>query len=146
MYYRIQNIVGYLEGLLRRLTACTEWDPVLVALASVVHPACMAAAAYMCGYQFLSWQQPLERCWPPQRSVCAGTCPKERRALVLLLHNLAEADAGTAALLRRRLPQVQLEDLVAVLGGLLHCPDTWASKAAALIAVVCSVVYTRVGS
>lgn len=61
---------------------------------------------------------------------------------MLLLHNLAEADADTAVLLRRQLPQVHLEGLVAALGGLLHCPDTWASKAAALIAVVCLFVFS----
>ena len=55
---------------------------------------------------------------------------------MLLLHNLAEADADTAAVLRARLPRERLQDLVSMLGGLLHCPDTWASKAAALIAVV----------
>eukprot|EP00892_Ulva_mutabilis_P005265 jgi/Ulvmu1/310/UM001_0314.1 len=65
-----------------------------------------------------------------------GTCPKERRALVLLLHNLAQADADTAAQLRRHLPPTQLPALVHALAGLLHCPDVWAAKAAALVALV----------
>lgn len=55
---------------------------------------------------------------------------------MLLVHNLAEADADTAAMLRALLPRERLQGLVSMLGGLLHCPDTWASKAAALIAVV----------
>lgn len=55
---------------------------------------------------------------------------------MLLLHNLAQADSDTAARLRRELPRLQQDAMIRMLGGLLHCPDVWASKAAALIALV----------